>query len=75
MRLSISCSTCIFTGEKLPEVRFDATPFGYSCPAGWLQANAGGSAQLEQMSLLQNLRGVGSASLRQVKLLALEKEA
>lgn len=34
-----------------------------------------GSAQLEQTSLLQNLRGAGSASLRQVKLLALEKEA
>lgn len=38
------------------------------------QLSARGSAQLEQMSVLQNLRGAGSASLRQLKLLALEKE-
>lgn len=38
MRLSVSRLTCISTGKKLPEVRFDVTPFGCSRPAGCLQA-------------------------------------
>lgn len=76
VRLSVSCLTCISIGEKLPEVRFDATPFGCSCPAGCLQeAQCKRGLHSWNRHLCCRTWGAGSASLRQVKLLALEKEA